>query len=194
MRWQVKVMVLAVLGFVTVGLSTAQQPFGGFGGFTKGPSGPAALIQNESVKKELRLTDEQAAKIPDAVMKALGEVLDPDQMKRFKQIDLQVKGAKAFADPAVQTSLKMTNDQKDNIKSILAESDMELVTLAKELAGGGADFKGMRDKMAAITKETKDRVNSVLTGDQKRMWQEMIGDEFKLEAPRFDFGKKKKDS
>ena len=74
MRWSFKAMVLAALAFVVVELSTAQQP-AQTGGFGKGASNPATLIQNEGVKKELRLTDEQLAKVPDAIMKALAEVL-----------------------------------------------------------------------------------------------------------------------
>jgi hypothetical protein len=194
MRWYFKAMVLAALGFVAVELSTAQQPAQP-GGSGKGSSNPATLIQNESVKKELKLTDEQLAKVPAAIMKALAEVLDADQMKRLKQIELQVKGSRAFAEPAVQTSLKMSSEQKDNIQSILADADKEYAELSKEAqkefkSGNIQALQAMREKMTAITKETKVRCTSVLSADQKRIWQELIGDDFKLETPKFDFGKK----
>jgi hypothetical protein len=194
MRWYSKAMVLAALAFVVVELSTAQQP-AQTGGFGKGASNPATLIQNESVKKELRLTDEQLAKVPDAIMKALAEVLDSDQMKRLKQIELQVKGSRAFAEPAVQTSLKMSSEQKDNIQSILADADKDIGELTKEIqkefkSGNVQALQALRDKMTANAKETKVRCTSVLSADQKRTWQEMIGDSFKLESPKFDFGKK----
>jgi hypothetical protein len=198
MRWHCKAMIVAVMALVAVGLSTAQQPqFGGFGGFGKGPTNPATLLQNESVKKELRLTDEQLAKIPDAVMKALGEVLDAEQLKRLKQIDLQLKGPRAFADANVQTSLKMNAEQKDNIKSILADADKELAEIRKEMqkeiqAGNFQALQAMNEKMTTINKDLQSRVSSVLTPDQKRNWQEMIGDEFKIEQPKFGFGKKDK--
>lgn len=192
MRWCNKGMILVGLVLACANLATAQQPLG----FGKGPSGPASLIQNDSVKKELRLTDEQAAKIPEALMKALAEVLDPDQMKRLKQIDLQVKGSKAFADPMVQTSLNMNAEQKESIKEILAATDKELGDLAKDMqreikSGNFTAIEGMREKMKVLTKETSERCSSVLTSDQRRMWQEMIGDEFRLETPTFDPKKKK---
>jgi hypothetical protein len=122
MRWHYKVMILVALGFVVVQLSTAQPPLiGGMAG-KGGPSVTPSIFQNESVKKELKLTDEQLAKIPDAVMKALGEVLDKGQMKRLQQINLQLKGPRAFADPTVQKQLKIGDDQADNIKLILADA------------------------------------------------------------------------
>jgi hypothetical protein len=187
MRWYFKVAILAAIALIGVGLGTAQQPpFGGFGGFTKGPTNPATLAQMESVKKELRLSDEQVAKIPSAIMKALAEVLDADQLKRLKQIDLQVKGAKAFVEPAVQDGLKITSEQKDIIQTILADADRETEAVNKEMqkefkTGNFKSLQSMRDKMTAIARESKERCNSVLTADQRRMWQEMIGDEFKIE-------------
>jgi hypothetical protein len=192
MRWYFKALVLAALAFFAVGLSTAQQPVQQFG---KGSSNPATLILNESVKKELRLTDQQLAKVPEAIMKALAEVLDADQMKRLKQIELQVKGARAFAEPAVQTSLKMNSEQKDNVQAILADADKDLAELGKEMqkefkSGNVQALQALREKMTANSKETRVRCTSVLTADQKRIWQEMIGDDFKLETPKFDFGKK----
>jgi Spy/CpxP family protein refolding chaperone len=197
MRWYMKVMILGAFGFAAVQLSTAQQPpFGVFGGQGKGPSNPAQLITNESVKKELKLTDEQVAKIPEAMMKALAEVLDADQMARFKQIELQVKGPRAFTEPAVQKGLKLTETQQDNIKTIFEVADKEIGELQKEMrkeleAGNLTALQGMRDKFNAINKDITDRVNSVLTQQQKRDWQEMIGDEFKLETPKIDTKKKK---
>src|SRR5689334_19038493 len=65
-------------------------PFGGgMGG--RGAQDPAALLNNPSVQKELKLSEDQQKKVPEAVMKALKEVLEPDQVKRLKQIQLQLR-------------------------------------------------------------------------------------------------------
>jgi hypothetical protein len=193
MRWYHKTVVVAALMLVAVAvqLGTAEQPGQSPLGFGKTSSNPATLIQLDSVKKELKLTDEQVAKIPDAVMKALAEVLEPDQIKRLKQIELQAKGARAFTEPAVQASLKINGEQKDNIQAILDESEKDLTDLGKELqkaftSGSLQAIQSLRDKMTAINKEMKERCHSVLTADQKREWQEMIGDEFRLESPKLD--------
>ena len=55
--------------------------------------------------------------------------------------------------------------------------------------GGGAPpdpsaFQERMKKMAAMRKETLDRVTSVLTDDQKKTWKEMTGASFEI---KFDF-------
>src|SRR4051812_29590990 len=69
---------------------------GGFGGGFGGGKDPFALLQRSDVKKELDLSEEQTEKLPGAAMKAVAEVLNDKQMKRFRQIDLQVRGTQAF--------------------------------------------------------------------------------------------------
>jgi hypothetical protein len=176
---------------------------GGFFGGGKGGNDPVALLRNDSVKKELKLTDEQLAKVPEAVWKALGEVLDAGQQKRLKQIVLQLQGINAFADSKIQSALKMNDDQKDGIKTALENQAKETKELFADLKGGGADFNEIREKMAAIRKGTTEKIQGLLTAAQKRQWTEMIGEEFKMEFGGFGkgfgkgkgkggFGKKKK--
>src|SRR5262245_27735891 len=96
---------LALSGaFLFVTLVGGQQPGGGgkfgggFGGGGGGNTDPLALLRNDSVKKELGLTEDQTAKLPDAVRKALADVLDAKQQKRLREIELQQKGTNALAD------------------------------------------------------------------------------------------------
>jgi hypothetical protein len=194
---------LWVLGVSAVSFAFALgQGFGGGGGFFGGGKGgaadPAALLRRGDVKKELKLTDEQLAKVPDAVWKALGEVLDPNQTKRLKQIVLQIQGVNAFTDAKVQSALKLNDDQKEGIKTALEKQQEETKELFAELKGGGGNFQEFGEKMAAIRKGTMEKINGLLTANQKRQWTEMIGEEFKMEAGGFGkggfkgFGKKKK--
>lgn len=205
MRWQLKVMIAVLMGFGALELATNTGltqiggggfggGFGGFGG-GKATSDPFTLLRNNSVKKEIKFTDEQLAKLDAAMWKAVAEILDGDQLKRLKQIDLQQRDYRAFTDPSVQTSLKMSDKQKDEIKTILSDAEKELADLTKDLkaGGGGGDFKGMFEKMQSIGKETKERCTGVLTADQKRLWGELVGEEFKMEKGG-GFGKKKKDT
>src|SRR5260370_22515102 len=108
------------------------QGFRGFGG-----GGGGNLLKNQSVQKELKLTDDQIAKIEAVVkqvddkfkekrdttkkiedkqqrfekfgelqkkisseiLKDLSDVLKPDQSKRLKQIQLQLRQSMVFQDP-----------------------------------------------------------------------------------------------
>src|SRR5437660_887224 len=92
------------------------------GGQFGGPQSPLTLLNRTDVKKELKVTDEQLEKLSPEVMAAIAKVLDPDQFKRFKQIDLQQRGNNAFKDAAVQKELKISSEQKTSIASLLADS------------------------------------------------------------------------
>jgi len=171
---------------------------GGFGGFGGGFGGggmtdPVLLLRNESVKKELDITTEQSEKIPTAVAKALKEVLSDKQYKRLRQIELQQLGNAAFKQADVKTELKLTDSQLKNIDAVLEESRKEIAELQKDAAG---DFKGMREKMTNLRKDTKEKVRNVLTADQRKSYDAMLGEEFKLQTG-FGGGKggtKKKDA
>jgi hypothetical protein len=178
-------LIAGTLAFLVMDLATGQfSPGTGFDRMSAYPD-PLTLLRNKSVKQELRvtLTDEQWARIHDALWAALAKEMDEDQLKRLKEIDLQQRGYQAFADPTVQKALKMEDPQREEVKKILAEGDKEIQELIKDYKGG-VDLQGVKDKINASRKDTRDRVMSVLSNEQKRIYQEMLGDEFKI-----DFGK-----
>jgi hypothetical protein len=204
MRFCSKVAIVLFTGVAAVGLVIGQQPgggkgkggFGAFGG--GGNTNPATLLIRPDVQKELNVTDEQLKKVPDAVLKGLAEVLNADQAKRLKQIYLQQRGAQALTDASVQSALKMTDDQKDNVKTIVADSEKEIREVLKELQGGGGNFQGIGEKLTTLRKEAQDKTMGVLNADQKAAWKEMLGEEFKMQqgfgGGGFKGKKKKKDA
>ncbi len=158
--------------------------FGGFGG--GGQQNPINLFNRADVKKELDITDAQIEKLPPEIMVAISKVLDKDQFKRFKEIDLQQRGNNAFKDKAVQKQLKLTSEQTKNIESLLEDSGKELAELFKGLKGGGAGgFKGIQEKQENIRKETKEKIFTVLTKEQRSTWRDMIGKEFTFQQGGF---------
>ena len=163
-----------------------------------GQQSPLNLLNRAEVKKELDLTDEQVEKLPAEVLLAISKVLNEKQYKRFKQIELQQRGNNAFKDTAVQKQLKVTEDQAKNIGSLLEDSAKESAELRKSIKrGDGAEaFKGIMEKQENIRKETRDKIFTVLTKDQRSAWRELIGEEFKLQQPTlggFGGAAKKKD-
>jgi hypothetical protein len=165
---------------------------GGFGFFGKGldPIVPT-LLQRNDVKKELDLTEEQSEKIRGAVMKAVATVLTGKQAKRFREIDLQVRGNEAFTDPQLKKDLKITDAQVKSIQQILEDSTKEQKEIFADAKGG--NFAGFQEKMQGLQKETKEKVMGVLTADQRKAYKQMLGDEFKQDLPKFG-GFKKKDN
>jgi len=136
----------AILGLSAVLVDGLQgQPKGGGGG-GGGGGNVLTLVNNKDVKKELNITDEQAAKIPAEVLAALGKVLDEKQLKRLKQIQVQQMGNNAFKDAGVQKELNLTAEQKTSIDGILEVQTKELAEFKGGFGGfgkgkGGADIR-----------------------------------------------------
>jgi hypothetical protein len=130
--------------------------------------------------------DKQFDKIKDLIQKVTEEtdkamlgVLKPDQQKRLGQIELQARGSEAFADPEVQKKLGLSDQQKDQIKTISDDAAKELQSLFKNAKDIG-DFQEAFQKMKDLRKDADDRVASVLNDAQKSRWKEMIGTPFEL--------------
>jgi hypothetical protein len=170
--------------------------------------GPAMLVGQESVKKELKVTDEQAKKLEEFAAqmrekrqglrdmepeerrakmaelnkeseKALGEILNADQNKRLKQISYQVGGVGTFNNPDVVTALKITDDQKAEFQKIGQETFAQIRELMQG-AGGPPDEDTMK-KMRALQTEASEKAVKLLTEEQSKKWKEMIGEQFKGE-------------
>ncbi len=211
-----------VLMFSAAGLLTSaangQPPFGGPGGPFGG--GRVMLLANQSVQKELKLSDEQIQKVKETnenvrkkhqddfnalrdlddqerrekgqqIFKAIGEetekalegVLKPEQEKRLKQITLQQRGSQAFTEEEVQKELKLTDDQKDKVKTLNEDLGGDIRDTFQNSQG---NFQEAGKKVATLRKETLDKVVALLTDDQKKTWKEMTGDPFEV---KFEFGR-----
>ena len=159
-----------------------------------GPYSILNLLQDKNVQKELKLEDEDVAKIPDVVMDALAKALKPEQLKRLKQLQLQRRGNQAFTDEKVQKTLKFTGEQKEQVDTILKDSAKQMRELFPRRGGGGdrgnrGNFEEARKKMAELNKETTKKIQDVLTSAQKKQWKTMIGEPFKFEQFRFGGGR-----
>ena len=218
---------LALAVFVgAAGLSVAVQPpqgGGGRGGF--GGGGITGLVKSKTVAADVKITDEQSAKLKDwskefatksqdmmkaamegvdrqdrkammekmpavqaeiskAAYKELATVLKPDQVKRLKQIEVQVAGLRAFTTADVKDALKMGDDQTAKIKDATDTAMKDGRDLNEEYGvkgfGGRPDdadkAKEFDKKRAAITKEAMSKVKGTMSADQKKSWTELTGD------------------
>jgi hypothetical protein len=146
------------------------------------------------------------AEMTKEAYKEIATVLKDEQVKRLKQIDVQVSGTRAFAMPHVQEALTLTDDQKDKFRQLQEELGKEMQELGQEF-GFGRREKGERPdpekmaefqkKSAAIAKEAMTKSLGVLTADQKTKWKDLTGeavDVAKIQSEsRQQFQRKKKD-
>jgi Spy/CpxP family protein refolding chaperone len=125
----------------------------------------------------------------EAVMKKVGEgskkiaadVLKPEQMKRLKQIQVQQEGVRAFANPEVEKDLKLTDKQKDELKTIAEDLQKQQREIFQN-AGGNREEA--RKKMTDLRKEKMDAALKVLTDEQKKTYKELTGAHFEIKFER----------
>jgi hypothetical protein len=116
--------------------------------------------------------------VNEETLKAISDILKPDQVKRLKQLELQQAGMVAFSRPDVQKALNLTDEQKQKVRSIADAAGQEM----RDIFQGGA-AAGAQEKIAEMRKKTMEKIQGVLTDDQKKTWKELTGEPFAFPAP-----------
>lgn len=124
----------------------------------------------------------EMAPINAEVNKSLTTILKADQVKRFHQIQRQTAGVNAFAQPAVASELKLTDDQKTKI----GEINRELMTATREAftSAGQDNREEAMKKIADLRKDAMSKALALLTDDQKSAWKGMTGEPFEVKFER----------
>ena len=206
--------VLVALALVAVGPSQAWAQRQGRGGGFGGGANNVMLIGQKSVQDELKLSDDQVKqatalaekqrtsfgqssdlqpqerrqKAQEAARendKAIADILKPEQLTRFKEISLQQRGAQAFNDPEVAQVLNLTSEQKEKIREIQQGSRAEMREALQ--AGAGGDRAEARKKAEALRASVNEKVQGVLTPEQKEKFKTLTGAPFKGEIIRPNF-------
>ena len=140
--------------------------------------------ERETFRKSL---EEWQAKHNDAVKAALKTLLKTEQFDRLMQISIQQQGAVALRDQDVATKLNLTKEQGNQIATKIESSREALqAEMRAAFAGGpGGDREAMREKVEQLRKKMDEEILSILTDDQKALFESMKGEEFKLTLRAF---------
>jgi serine/threonine protein kinase len=140
--------------------------------------------RREGFKEFHRLTPQERGKrfldLARANQAAVTDILRPAQLNRLKQIALQARRTGAFRDPDVAAKLKLTARQKERIRAIEAET---FFTLPERRGPPGLVnlWKAFEEKQRAAGQ----RIQEVLTEEQRKRWREMTGEPLKGLLPFF---------
>ncbi|MGQ0634762.1 MAG: hypothetical protein ACT4QC_09135 [Planctomycetaceae bacterium] len=135
-------------------------------------------LKDEDRQKEFAAYQKQAQ---EKISIFLKETLSEQQVRRLRQIVLQRDGLlTALARPQVMSELNITDDQKQQIMNLMQEMHKTTEPLRKEAQSGG-NPQEIGPRMAKIRKEYDGKVLAVLNDAQKKGWQEMLGEPFKLD-------------
>ncbi len=135
-------------------------------------------LRNLSAEERQKKMEERTA----AEAKAMGEILKPEQLKRLKQISLQQQGTRALSRDEVADAIKLSAEQKDKIKAIGEDTRKQMADLR-----GGGNREEARKKGEELRKAADEKINAVLTDEQKTKLKELVGEAFKGEIQRPQF-------
>lgn len=185
-----------------------QRQGGGRGGMDRASS--MMLLTVKSVQEELKMTEDQVAKVKDAgekmrasfqglqglseeergkkmaemrkeSEKAIADILKPEQAKRLHQIALQQAGAAAVARPEVAKELNLSDEQKKKIETIQEESGKETAKLRPQQGATDEERQEARKKMTELRTKANEDVMKVLSEEQQAKWKMLCGEPFKGE-------------
>jgi hypothetical protein len=158
----------------------------------------AEFDMNKLQQRNPEERNKNALEIMDSMMKesnkAATDILQPDQAKRFQQIEWQASGLLVFKNADIQTALKVGKDQKNKIDLILEEyfkqvrpfnspknlQEMDLEELRNQKGDLPEKLVERYVKLEAIVKDAEKGLNGVLTKDQKTALKELLGPPFKI--------------
>jgi Spy/CpxP family protein refolding chaperone len=140
----------------------------------------------EAFQKAMQLGEkEREAKLLElekANQKFLADNLTAAQNKRLDQITMQVTGLQQLTRPEVVKLLSLTEAQQRKFAEMQKEARKELEGIL-----GAKDREGRNEKLAKLRADIDQKVEAVLTREQKEKAKELVGEPFKgrllLEGP-----------
>ena len=110
-----------------------------------------------------------------------GLSMTAEQAKRYDQISLQQRGLMAFADPTVVEKLKLTQDQRSQIREIASAGGAGRGGLAAFKNASAEEKKDAFRKMRETQRDNMKKVMAVLSDDQKKEWKELTGEPIEIQ-------------
>jgi hypothetical protein len=146
-----------------------------------------AKIRDRSLPAKERV--EARLKVYDGSRKIVAEILTPEQLKRLQQIHLQRAGVNAFTltyppvFPDAQKALNLTDKQKAELKALRAKEVEERYQIIKQGVNNPAEYN---EKTEAVLKDKLEAGLKVLTEEQRKTSNELVGKPFKFKSDRLN--------
>jgi hypothetical protein len=105
----------------------------------------------------------------------LKKTLKEAQARRLRQLELQQEGLFAlFARPELQADLKISDEQRKRFQPVMEQMHQQIEPLVKKAHADG-NPEGIAPKIMKIRKEHERKIEAILTGAQKKQWQDLLG-------------------
>ncbi len=135
-------------------------------------------LKGEEREKELQAFRKQAHEKLGTLLK---ETLKDGQRMRLRQVELQQEGPFALLhDEGVGKELKVTDKQRKQFMAVVQEMQKKIAPLIKEAQEGGKPEE-IRPKVMKVRQEHAGKIEAILSNDQKKQWQTMVGKALELD-------------
>jgi len=135
---------------------------------------PRNMTQDQLTKTLQAAVEKRDKELCDKTNAMTDAILTADQRARAKQLMLQYQGADALLLPDVVAKLKITNNQKSKIQTIIDQHSPQFAPGPGNRGGGLGGGFDRNDRRAQTLKQAV----TVLTGNQVVQWDEMTGRKF----------------
>lgn len=171
------------------------------------------VLSREDVQKELKLNDDQIAKINeqladivkdgpngskvmtitggqdlDSIEKEIDKILNAKQHTRYKEVWLQISGTRTFMRDDIAKEVDLKKDQREKI----SELQQEMMSKMREMAftPGTPVSEESLEEIKKLQKELEGKIEKLLTKEQQTKWTTMKGAKFEMKAPKKTSGAK----
>jgi len=107
---------------------------------------------------------------------------DPQQRERYNQLQLQYQGYNAFSDPMVQQKLNLTAEQRQQLNQQGQNWTTQMNTFGTTYQ---TDPTGSTKKYNEMRKQSGEQINTVLTPEQRKSWQQMTGKSYDFQPSAY---------
>jgi hypothetical protein len=104
----------------------------------------------------------------------LNNTLTVAQRKRLIQIMLQVTGLHELNRPEIGRALNLTDEQQQKLQDLQKEHRKQLMEIFDPKSR-----EGRNDKLAKLREDTRNKVQTILTNEQKEKVRELVGEPFR---------------
>jgi hypothetical protein len=129
-----------------------------------------------------QLSDEQRKtmeKMNEETTKEVNAVLTPDQVKRVRQIGIQLAGTRAVMSAEVAKEIGVSEEQSKKIADLATKQREANQAIQEKVRAGELDREEAQAKREGNNKVLDEEINKVLTDAQKAKLKELAGPEFK---------------
>jgi Spy/CpxP family protein refolding chaperone len=111
-------------------------------------------------------------------LKGAQDILNPDQYRRYQQLNYQYEGYNAFTDPEVTKRLNLTDAQVRDLHESITWRDRQIADIDR---AARTDREKAREAYRAYWKEQQERYNKFLTPEQMKVWQQITGEPYEFQ-------------